>query len=512
MNQTIIIIAAIGLAGVASAALYLRRRQWPDALLVVAAAVALGLFAADLRVPAEAGRTLAIDPAAPPLSLEGVKAFSLQGDGLRAAAWNDLPALPLEWQAPKGGALRLVFPSRVALGRPFTLRVEREDQGEARLELLAENGQRVAQASGAGNLAVQWMPPVAERVVLKARLLGAGDKVLAEGPVPFIVHEPALLQVVGRFGAPSFDLRVLNELMAGSGALLDWQVMLGRDLARTEAPREEMTAPNLMVIDAARFERMGAAERTAMLKRVADGMPLLVLGGNANDPGVWSRTLQLPLRVQPLGGKLEAPLEMPLAPLLPVAREAGPWRGSDEMVWTRDWYKGRIAWLGVSEWHRHAIAEPRALALWWQGVLDRVGVAQRQETEWLAVSEMPLPGQRLEVCARGVGGEVSFPELKQALRWQPRADRTDASCVALWPRKPGWLGMEDRKAGAHAVYVYAPTDWPQWQAAHKRDATARYAARTALAPPEGPTRPVPAWPFALAFAAAMLALWWRERR
>ncbi|MDT1858199.1 hypothetical protein FPK33_27405, partial [Acinetobacter baumannii] len=77
-------------------------------------------------------------------------------------------------------------PSQVALGRPFILRVERDDKREARLELLAENGQRIAQASGAGHLAVEWMPPVAERVVLKARLLGAGDKVLAEGPVPFI--------------------------------------------------------------------------------------------------------------------------------------------------------------------------------------------------------------------------------------------------------------------------------------------------------------------------------------
>jgi len=511
MNQTLFI-GLIALAGIASAALYLRRRQWLDALLVAVAAIALGLFATDLRVPGEAGRTLALDATAPPLSLEGVNALRLEGDGLRAAAWNDLPALPLTWEAPKGGALRLDFPSQVALGRLFTLTLEREEKAEARLELLAENGQPIAQARGTGNLTVEWMPPVAERVVLKARLLDAKNKVIAEGPVPFTVHEPVQLQVVGRFGAPSFDLRVLNDLLAGSGALLDWQVTLGRDLTRSEAPREEMTAPNLMVIDAARFERMGAAERAALLGRVADGMPLLVLGGNANDPGVWSRTLQLPLRVQPLGGKLDAPLDMPLAPMLPAARDAGPWTGSSDMVWTRDWQKGRIAWLGVSEWHRHAIAEPRKLALWWQGVLDRVGVERRQQTEWLAASEMPLPGQRLEVCARGVDGEVAFPELRQALRWQTRADRLDASCVALWPQKSGWLDMQDRKAGAHAVYVYASNDWPQWQAMQRRDATARYAARTPLAAQGGPTRPMPAWPFALAFAAAMLALWWRERR
>jgi len=511
MSQTILI-AAIALAGLASAALYLRRRQWPDALLVVVAAAALALFAAEPRVPGEAARTLAIDPASPPATLEGVSALTLKGDGLRAAAWDDLPARPLAWEAPTGGALRLEFPAQVALGRLFRLTLKREDKADARLELLAENGQAVAQARGAGDLTVEWMPPVAERVVLQARLLDAHDNVIAAGPVPFTVHEPALLQVVGRFGAPSFDLRVLNDLLAASGALLDWQVTLGRAVTRTEAPREEMATPNLLIIDAARFEGMGAGERAALLKRVADGMPLLVLGGNANDAGLWSRTVQLPLRAQPLGGKIDAPLDMPLAQLLPPSAAAGPWRGAADMLWTRDWQKGRIAWLGVTEWHRHAIAEPRALALWWQGVLDRVGVERRQDAAWLAPGEMPLPGQRLEVCARGVDGEVTFPALKRTLAWRPRADRTDAACVALWPQKAGWLEMHDRKAGAHAIYVYGPADWPQWQAMQRRDASARYAARTPLAARDGPTRPMPAWPFALAFAAAMLLLWWRERR
>lgn len=511
MNNPLLI-AAIAVAGVASLGIYLWRRQWLDALLVAIAAGALGLFAADLRVPGEGGRTLALDPKAVPASLDGIRALTLKGDGLRAAQWNDLPARPLAWDMPSGGGLRLAFPREVALGRMFTLKVEREDKGEARLELLAENGQVLAQGKGNGDLSADWLPPVAEPVVLKARLLDARDKLIAEGPVPFIVRDPAVLQVQGRFGAPSFDLRVLNELLVGSGALLDWQVMLSRAVTRTETPREEMAAPNLMVTDAAWFERAGAGERSALLAKVGQGMPLLILGGNANDPGVWSRSLQLPLQAQPAGRKIEAPLELPVAPLVPAARTAGPWTGSDSLVWTRGWQKGRIAWLGVTEWHRHAIGEPRALALWWQGVLDSLGIELKQQTEWLAPAEMPLPGQRLEVCARGVGGEVAIPELKQTLAWQRRADRADASCVAVWPRKTGWLQVQDKKAGAHAIYVYAPTDWPQWQASQRRDATARYAARTPAAAAEGPTRAMPAWPFALAFTLAMLALWWRERR
>ncbi|MEH6433703.1 hypothetical protein [Massilia sp. DD77] len=511
MNTTILI-AAVAVAGVASAGFYLARRKWPDALLVAIAAGALGLFAADLRVPGEGGRTLALDPKAVPSSLDGIRALTLKGDGLRAAQWNDLPARPLAWDMPRTGGLQLDFPREVALGRLFVLKVDREDLGEARLELLAENGQVLAQAKGAGELAATWLPPVAEPVVLKARLLDARDKLIAEGPVPFVVHEPAILQVQGRFGAPSFDLRVLNELLTGSGALLDWQVMLSRAVTRTETAREAMAAPNLMVIDAAWFERAGAGERSALLAKVGQGMSLLVLGGNANDAGLWSRSLQLPLQAQPSDRKIEAPLELPVAPLVPASRVAGPWTGSEDMVWTRSWQKGRIAWLGVTEWHRHAISEPRALALWWQGVLDRLDIEQKRQAEWLAPAEMPLPGQRLEVCARGVSGEARFPGLKQTLAWQRRADRADASCVAVWPEKTGWLRVEDKTAGVHAVYVYAPGDWPQWQAAQRRDATARYAARTPAAAGEGPTRALPAWPFAMIFALAMLALWWRERR
>ncbi len=502
-------LALIGVAGLVSAALYARRRQWIDTLLVLVAAIALGLFAAGLKVPGDGGRVLALAPDMRAPMLEGVRGFSVKGDGLRAAQWNDLPALPLQWEAPKGGAMRLDFPRQLALGRTFTLRLQREDKTDARLQLLAENGQPIGEARGTGELKVDWMPPLAERMVLRARLLDKDGKKLAEGPVPVNVHEPAILQVQGRFGAPSFDLRALNELLAGSGALLDWQVVLGRAIKRSELPREEMKEPNLLVVDAAWFERAGAGERSALLGRVAGGVPLLVLGSNANDPGFWSRTLQLPLKAQPSDAKTDSPLELAVAPLNPGAREAGPWTGSENLVWTRDWQKGRIAWLGAAEWHRYAITDPQALALWWQGVLDRVGVERPQDVEWLEPEELPLPGQRMELCARGVSGEVSFPELKLARSWAPR---TDSACVAVWPQKAGWLQVRDAKAGEHAVYVYAPEDWPQWHAAQRRDATARYMARTPVKAMDGAARSFPAWPFAVVFALAMLLLWWRERK
>ena len=512
MNNSIVIVA-IALIGAASVLLYLWRRRWFDALLALVATAALALLALNLTMPGESGTTLAIDARNPPSSLEGVRSLSLKGDGLRAAQWQDLPARPLAWSAPDTEVVRLDFPRQLSLGRLFTLTVRRADTAPARLQLLAENGQVLAETRGSGDLTVSWLPPLAETLVLKARLLNEKNAVLAEGPVPVIVSETRPLSVRGRFSAPSFDIRVLNDLLGQSRALVDWQVTLGKTVTRSESAREKFGQPELLVIDAAWFERAPAAARAALLEQVTQGASLLVLAANANDAGIWSRSLQLPLQAQAADKVTGGPLSLPTAPLTPATRVAAAWTGQDNAVWARQWGKGRIGWLGAADWHRLAITEPRALALWWQGVLDTLRVERTEEVQWLAPREMPLPGQRLEVCALGVRGKLRFPDLNQTLDWQRRSDRVDASCVAVYPRETGWLRMETQgaKPVSSQLYVYAPADWPLWQAAERRDATARYAARTPV-PPSQTQRTLPQWPFAVLFALAMLALWWRERR
>ena len=506
-------ILAIILIGAASVLLYLWRRRFLDALLALVAAAALALLASNLTMPGESGVALAIDPRHPPASLEGVRSLRLEGDGLRAAQWADVPARPLTWTVPQTQVLHLDFPRRLALGRLFALTLRRAGEAPAHLQLLAENGQLLAETRGAGDLTVSWLPPLAETLVLQARLLDDKGRLLAEGPVPVVVDETRPLSVRGRFGAPSFDLRVLNDLFAESRALVDWQVALGKTVTRSERARETIARPDLLVIDAAWFERAAPPARTALLEQVRAGTALLVLGANANDAGVWSRSLQLPLQPQVEGKLSGGALPLPLAPLAPATRVAGAWSGDGNALWARQWGAGRIGWLGAADWHRRAITEPRALALWWQGVLDSLRVERAEEVDWLAPREMPLPGQRLELCARGVRGKVRFPDLNQTLDWQRRLDRVDAACVAVWPRAPGWLKMDTQgtKPAAGQVYVYAPGDWPQWQAAERRDATARYAARTPV-PAASTQRPLIQWPFAVLFVLAMLALWWRERR
>ncbi|MES2129399.1 MAG: hypothetical protein V4463_19185 [Pseudomonadota bacterium] len=468
--------------GLASAMAYLWRRQWIDAVLAALAGVALAGLLGNYLMPS------AVAPAVPVIA----------GDGLRAAQWQDLPARPIQWSAPASPVLRLAFPRQLELGRFFHLTIEGQPE-KTRLQLLAENGQVLAES--AGNT-VQWLPPVAEALVLTARVQDSAGKMVFQGPVPLLVRDSAPLQVQGRFGAPSFDARTLNELLANSNAIVDWQVTLGKSLTRSETARTAVS-PNLLVIDAAWFEHTNGAARAALLTQVAGGTPLLVLGASASDTGLWAHELQLELKAAPENREVATPLIMNSAAFLPAG---GAWALTGKQVWTRNWQKGRIVWLGLADWHRYAISEPQALGLWWQGILDQAGVQRTEDIVWQQPEGMPLPGERLDVCAQGAKGTVTFPDLGQTLAWQRRTDKADASCVAVWPRTPGWLKME-----GNAIYVYAPGDWPQWQSAQRRDATKDYLARTP-ARADMLAAPVPAWPFALVFAGAMVGLWWRERR
>jgi hypothetical protein len=513
MTMMIASASAIALIGLASATGYLWRRRWIDAALVLAAAAALAGIACNISLPAPSGKAVAIDPADPRRAIGNATSLTLGGDGLRETEWRDLPARPLAWTAPTSAVLRLDFPRRLALGRMFTLTVRRSLPGAARLQLLAENRQVIAEASGnAASLSVQWLPPAAELLVLRARLLDAAGNTLAEGPVPLQVVDMTPLQVQGRFGAPSFDLRALNELLANSGALIDWQVTLGKTVTRGETARTPMAAPNLLVIDAAWFERAPESARTVMLAQVAQGTPLVILGANATEPRVWQRAMQLDLKAQP-ENRSAGVLAMPVAPFNPASPVSGAWSSGDGALWSRRWQGGRIVWVGLADWHRHAISQPQQLGVWWQGVIDLAGVRFDDDVTWEEAPEMAFAGQRLEVCAQGVRGEVVFPSLEQKSAWQRRPDKADASCVAVWPRKSGWLKMQAQGARSQSsqIYVFNDDDWPLWQAAQRRDATIRYAARTPVAAVPG-SAPLPAWPFALLFTLAILALWWRERR
>jgi len=546
------------LAGAASALLYTRKKRWVDAALALAAGASLATLLAAPAAPVGDAQPIVLategaSPAAPDDRLAAALAqlpsarrdtpVEVQGQGLHEAQWRDMPVRPIQWKPSQDGLLWLDFPRSLPLGRSFALTVRRgAPQADWRLQLLAENGQVLAESravAAADSLTVQWQPPLAETMVLQARLLGKDGKAIAQGPVPLRVLDTVPLQVQGRFGAPSFDARVLNQLLTDSNAIVDWQTTLGKSLTRNEEARAPLTHPNMLAADAAWLERGGLR---GTLAQVAQGLPLLVLGGNVDDAALWQRETGLKLSPQSATTEQEDTRHLALtgvtlafAPGAQMPMAVGAWQAiardkdGKPWLWQRDWQKGRILWLGIRDWHRHAISEPAALGQWWQQVIDFAATGSEQKVRWLDADPMPLPALRTEICAQGVatGGAVTVGQ--EALRWQARSDRADSACAALWPRGAGWLPMRSGQAES-AVYVYAAQDWPAWQAALRHDATARYAGRSAqplgalgtvdpathAAQHAGAPQPwataVPRWLLGLAFAVSVLLLWWRERR
>ncbi|GAB2880477.1 hypothetical protein GCM10027277_57060 [Pseudoduganella ginsengisoli] len=541
--------AAVLLAGFGSAALYGRKRRWADAGLVLAGAAALAALLSEPARPMRDADELAIASDVPGdalarslLAVPEAGSLALTGHGLTDAQWQDVPARPLRWTAPNGGVLLLDFARTVPLGRAFTLTVRRSQPVAAwRLQLLAENGQVLADAAAPvaasaqaqasapamAQLSVSWLPPLAEKLVLRARLLDGNGKALAEGPVPLLVTEPVPLQVIGRFGAPSFDTRVLNDWLTASGAIVDWQTTLGKGLSRTESARAALDKPNAQFIDAAWFESAPQPARAALLGQVAQGLPLVVLGGNASQPAVWQRELALPLAPQSATTEREdtrvfgaAAQQIALAPASfnPVP-QAAAWRvlATDSRgkpwLWQRSWKQGGIVWVGVADWHRHAIASPVALGAWWQTLIDAAVNGGAQGVVWEQPDAMPVAGMRTQVCAQGVAQAkpLSIQGMPD-IAWQARSGRAEGLCAAFIPQRAGWHMLSSGGA-QHAIYVYGERDWPQWRHGLRQQATRAYAARTLSdASVRSQSAPLPAWPFALAVAAAMLALWYRERR
>ena len=545
--QALLIPLAVLAVGLLSAALYGRKRQWLNAVLALAAALGLAAMLANLRLPSTSPDTVAIATdanggvsEAALLAIPPASAIALTGDGLRDAQWRDLPARPLQWKPAAADLLWLDFPRSISLGRMFTLTVRRaQPQAGWRLQLLAENKQVLAESTlpsvgaASAQLTVQWLPPVAEAMLLQARLLDAAGRVIAQGPIPLQVKDALPLQIQGRFDAPSFDAGTLNRLLTDSGAILDWQVALGKAIARSETARQPQAALHALFVDAAYIEHLSPQARSALLAQTGRGVPLVVLGSNAANAALWQHEFGLSLHEQSKTTEKEdmrqfgsgsGALSLPPAGLNPDDKTHEPWtvlaRDSKQQpwLWQRDWQQGRIVWIGVADWHRYMISAPQALGLWWQEAMDRIALAGAGKTGWLLSDPMPVPKLRSEVCAQGLKpGAALRIDGVAPLSLQARADKADALCSAFWPQQPGWIKFAaDGMAEPGMEYVYATADWPAWQRALRRDATASYAARAAFATQPaaaaGSGQPLPATPFALLFAASLLALWWREQR
>ena len=218
-------------------------------------------------------------------------------------------------------------------------------------------------------------------------------------------------------------LRLMRDrckiLLRQSQAVLDWQTRLGKDIQHIETPTVDLTKMNLMIVDAAFLERQSGAALQQILTQVAKGKTLMVLGANANQTNFWRQRFDLVLQASNQAKDAELIVDvsgmgsMSLSPNV-FAVNSGTtskttlWqaypqtKGSTAWLWQRSWQKGRIAWIAVSDWHRHAIASPQKLNAWWQQVLDQVHPAETEQVHWSWREQMPIVGERQVVCVQGI--------------------------------------------------------------------------------------------------------------
>ncbi|MFZ6819074.1 hypothetical protein [Undibacterium sp. Ji22W] len=550
-------VLAIAAVGSMSVVLYWRRARRLDSLLIACASLSLILLMLPVEYQRNPEQELLIDTRQehPDLvrlrsQLAQAKTLRLQGDGLFASEWRDLPPRKLIWDKSswsKAESLSLNFSQQIPFGRIFELKVERpQARGDWRVQLIAENHQVLAEQTGKGaSISVHWLPPVAARMVLRARVLDEKNHLIDQGPIPLDVIPMPELRVQGRFAAPSFDTQTLNQLLVQSHALIDWQTQIGKGLVRRETARTEMEA-DLLVQDAAYFEQMSVPQRTQVLAQVAAGRSLLILGANAQQVAVWKNAMGLNLRQQASVAE-EQEWQTPQAVHLhsvawmPQNTPQSGWQLDPVQPWlaSRLWGQGKIVWIAAAGWHQALISDTPALKQWWQSLIDQSAVTRAQSSEWdsnKAQQRMPLAGQSWQICGRGyaqaqiqISAANSTSESaanSKSLPLRAHAAKAEAQCAGFWPKAAGWHDWQvvpadgkpsttdkNNEQGAGALYVYNTNDWPTWQRQQKRLASAEYGQQlpqsaTQLA---GSRQRLPSWPFILFSMLCLLALWRREQ-
>lgn len=587
-NIAILMLLLLLLTGFVSAFIYWRRARKLDALLVLCAVlpiivIFLQMHGSEIIVKKnqlQDDNIYVIDTRQnlPPSTelrshIQQSTSVVVQGDGLFANQWQDLPVKKIQWQQntiPLGETLQLDFPQQLAYGRVFQLDVvRRQAKGAWRVQLLAENQQVLAEQKASGeHISVNWLPPVAERMVLQAKVFNEADQLIDQGPIPidFVTMPP--LQIQGRFSAPSFDIQALNTVLVQSDAILDWQTQLGKGIARKENAKSEIEKPNLFIQDAAYFEQLKTSDRRQLLDQVATGASLIILGANAQQAPLWANVLELNLRKQRSQnqnpnqniGQQENQVDAnEIMTSQGLHLSASTWSpinkdNNDNNIWQinsspknkmsvqnitaqRNWQLGKIVWLAASNWHQSMISEPKNVKLWWQSIVDLSET--KQEQIWQSTlsrfgQTMSIPEQPVQLCSQGLEQRniQVLPE-NINLQMQEVANRAEAQCIAFWPKIAGWHNWQtspeksaaqsktktktktqmptDTDTDAQAsFYIFSTKDWPTWQRHQKHLATKNYAQKLPDATNYKNSK-FPTWPFILLSMFFFLSLWWREQ-
>jgi hypothetical protein len=430
-------------------------------------------------------------------------------------------------------------PGLVELHRPATLLAGHAWQPAGRVEGLP--GARIELRDPAGVVAATSVVDTEGRFTLPAQARGAGTadfalRVLAadgslaeEVPLPIAVVSGRPLRLLVLAGAPDPDLKYLRRWARDAGAVLDSRIVLSDGIAQVQgAPAVDAAAlgrVDVVILDERSWAALDDAARATLRRAVRNGLGLLLRVTGPVPPVVAADWRKLgfalapaaaadppPLRLDRAIGLHRSGLSFTARPLEVRAEDAAPLLHAD-------------AGTAAALWR----AEGRGrVGLWWLADSWRLvlaGEKARHATLWAqAVSTLARPGgkalpllpvearvdQRALLCGLGGVSVMEDPAGRQVPLVIEGGRDAMPGCAAWWPAQPGWHVLVTAD-GRWPVPVRAVGEAPGLLRADDQAGTAALSGGSGDGAIASRPRPLPRWPFFLAWLAAAAALWWLER-
>ena len=529
------------------------------------------------NVPTDARATFLPDAATWRRRFPAVGRVHILGDGMEPAELPALAGLRVEFNPvpepadTKPAVRSLRCPRVLTLGEPLAIEGRVSGLpvgGSATLTLESPDGTTTAAdttpagADGTGGFALRAPSPAATGPwTFRLRSKDASiDETLGVA-----VRAPVLPRVLVLESAPRFDTAALRRWYEEAGGTLRARLRLGQDRYRffaTSGAAAEFGALDgpllagcdLVVADARALAALPPPERDALRAAVTDtGLGLLALADDAVLPPAqiapdrawifpWTLRALDPSadpadagtehlsRVAWIGSGAPAEIALPVGSCEIVPRPGqDPAMRDDQgrtLAAAADCGRGTVALTLVRETGRWRRADaPGLFAGYWSALFARTARPTETPGRWTLADGDDGPAfvdRPLEFFWSGAAdappptASVRDPSGSPPVALAPAADgRVPGRWrVTFWPRRAGWHRLESVDGAAFPFQVSPAEGWAALAAARRRQATARFAARSSdrlALPAQVAPVPVPAgwWFAAFGLGAGFL---WAERR
>lgn len=435
----------------------------------------------------------------------------------------DFDAAPL----PRG-VVELEAQPDVRAGGLWWLRGRVESAPKGRVELGDPADKVVASATldDAGHFTLHAQSKSAGNVLFSLRVLDSDSARVEDVIVPLVVRNAEPLKMLLLAGAPDPELKYLRRWAVDAGIAIDSRIALTEGVALTEGETkldaDALRKTDMAIIDERAWGALDASGKAALKAAVRDGLGLLLrVTGPVSAPVAadWAALgFSTPLSDAPqtialthtlgLGddaiGFTRWALDVDAPDAAPLLRADD---GAPLALW-RAQGQGRVALWWLADSWRLALGGNRAqFATLWSEALSTIARA-RGTPKPIMPTDARL-GERSIMCGIKAG---DFVENEQGDRVNLLID--DASpptCAGYWPAQAGWHTLVS-VGGRWPFHVRAEQDAPSLlRAADARATRALLGASGTLSTSSVRAKPLPRWPFFLAWLTAIAALWWIER-